>query len=110
MPAFVFLFFLLFLFFSAHGDPMAGAVSAAMGGTGRAAVEEGESVFLNPAALALMDRVYFGVGHQKGSLKGVHRDLYSVTLTDGTPGSVVFRCIGLSSSSHTIPGILVFRR
>ena len=86
MPAFVFFFVLLFSFFSAHGDPMAGAVSAAMGGTGRAAVQEGESVFLNPAALALMDRVYFGVGYQRGSLKGVHRDLYSVTVTDGTPG------------------------
>ena len=88
---------LLFLYFKAHGHFMAGSTSVSMGGTGRAGVEGNESLFLNPAALAFLDRFYMGVGYQSGFLlKNIHRETYGAILTDSTPelifsGSLAYR-------------------
>ena len=90
--------FLLFLCFKTQGHFTAGSTSASMGGTGRAGVEANESLFLNPAALAFLDRFYMGAGYQSGFLlKNVHRETYGAILTDSTPGLI-------------LPGSLAYRR
>ena len=69
---------------------MAGSTSASMGGTGRAGIQGNESLFLNPAALAFLNRFYVGAGYQSGFLfKNVHRETYGAVLTDSTPGLVL---------------------
>lgn len=76
---------------------MVGALSAGLGGTGRAAVEPSEAVYLNPASIALMNKFYTGVSYQSGFTGAdVSRNTYSVTMTDATdgimfPGSLGYR-------------------
>ncbi len=82
---------------SAQASELVGALSGGMGGTGRAAVESNESLFLNPASIALFDRFYTGVSYLSGYTdKNISRNIYSVTFTDGTkdllvPGSLSYR-------------------
>ncbi len=77
---------------------MVGAVSAALGGTGRAAVESNESLYLNPAGIALLDGFYTGFFLQQGFVdRDISRRSYGITLSDGTEGLV-------------FPGSLGFRR
>lgn len=94
------LFVFCFMIFSASflwASDMVGALSAGMGGTGRAAVETNESLYLNPAGIALFDRFYTGVSYLSGYTgPNVSRNTYSVTMTDGTqgllfPGSFSYR-------------------
>ena len=81
----------------AQATEMVGALSAGMGGTGRAAIESNETLFLNPAGLALFDKFYTGFSYLSGFTgKDISRNTYSVTLTDGTsglmmPGSFSYR-------------------
>lgn len=84
------IFPLLFLSFMAYGNSTAGSISASLGGTGRAGVQGNESVFLNPAALAFLNRFYMGACYQSGFLlKDIHRETYGAVLTDSTPGLMV---------------------
>ena len=93
---------LLFLFsfsfsLTAQASEMISALSASQGGTGRAAVEATEAIYLNPASLALVQGFHTGFGYQTGFLsKDVSRNTYSVTLADATkdimfPGSFGYR-------------------
>lgn len=81
----------------AQATEMVGALSAGMGGTGRAAVESNESLYLNPASIALFEKFYTGVSYLSGfTANNVSRNTYSVTMTDGTkdllfPGSLSYR-------------------
>ncbi len=80
---------LLFFCFKTQAHFTAGSTSGSMGGTGRAGVEANESLFLNPAALAFLDRFYVGAGYQSGFLlKNIHRETYGAILTDNTPGLI----------------------
>lgn len=89
MRTFVLTFILCFSFVS-QASEMVGAISAGMGGTGRAAVESNESVFLNPASIALFDRFYAGAGYQSGFLsQDISRNTYSIVLSDGTPTALL---------------------
>ena len=82
--------FLLFLSSTVQANSMAGSSSASLGGTGRADVKGNESVFLNPAALAFLNRFYVGACYQSGFLfKDIHRETYGAVLTDSTPGLMV---------------------
>jgi hypothetical protein len=73
--------------FNAQANQMAGAVSAGMGGTGRAAVVSNESLYLNPATIALMEGFYSGASYQTGFLRqDISRNTYSITMTDATEG------------------------
>lgn len=98
-------FLFIFLFsFSASATEMVGAISGGLGGTGRAAVESNESLFLNPASIALFNKFYTGVSYQSGfTTPGVSRNTYSVSMTDGTkgillPGSFSYRRHKISDS------------
>lgn len=74
---------------------MVGALSAGMGGTGRAAVQSNESLYLNPASIALMSQFYAGAAYQSGFVqKNTTRSTYSVNLTDGMPGTLFPASLG----------------
>lgn len=67
-----------------------GAKTAGLGGAGSAAVESIDSLYLNPAAIASANRLYFGSGYTFGSLvPGVGRETFSVTMSDGSPGVAI---------------------
>ncbi len=93
---------------SSHAAEMVGAVSAAMGGTGRAAVQSNESLYLNPASIALFEKFYTGFSYLSGfTSKNVSRNIYSVTMTDGTkdllfPGSLSYRRHQISDNGVNI--------
>lgn len=93
----VHIIFSLFFSFQVHATEMVGALSAGMGGTGRAAIQSNESLYLNPASIALVDKFYSGASYQSGFLsEGISRNTYSINLTDGTadtmfPGSLGYR-------------------
>ncbi len=94
----IFFYFVVFVFsFNLQAAEMVGALSAGMGGTGRAAVETNESVYLNPASIALFEKFYTGVSYLSGFTdKNISRNTYSITMTDGTkdlmfPGSLSYR-------------------
>lgn len=84
------LFLSLFFFFSFSAEAYVGAVSAATGETGRAAVEASESPFGNPAALAYLNGYFFSAGYGVNSqhTKGGSQDL-AVSLTDSMKDTVV---------------------
>ncbi|MCB0377164.1 MAG: hypothetical protein KDD33_01600 [Bdellovibrionales bacterium] len=76
---------ILLLSISASATEMVGAVSAGMGGTGRAAVEEQEAVYLNPAAISLVNKMHFSTAYQSGFLaRDVSRNTYGLTIVDGS--------------------------
>lgn len=92
------LFFSFLFCVNSSATDMVGAISAGMGGTGRAAVEANESLYLNPSSLALLDRMYFGSSYQSGFLDNdISRNTYSMIIADG-------------SSGLPAPGALGFRR
>ena len=82
--------------------------SSGLGGAGRASVESIDSLYLNPAAIGLLDRYYFGSGYYSGlSNMGAERETFSVTLTDGTqgvmlPGGLAYRYhrVGVGNVSY----------
>lgn len=82
---------------TSQANEMVGAVSNSLGGTGRAAGESNESLFLNPAAIGLLDRFYTGSFWQTGFIgQDIQRTTYGMTLTDASkdmiiPGSLSFR-------------------
>lgn len=91
-------FSLLLFGLNSQATEMVGALSAGQGGTGRAAVEGSESLYLNPASLALMNKFYSSISYQSGfTQKDVSRNTYSITFTDGT-------------DSAFLPGALGYRR
>ncbi len=84
-----YLILLTFVFygFKVQATEMVGALSAGMGGTGRAAIVSNESLYLNPATIALMEGFYSGASYQSGFLaKDISRNTYSFVLTDATDG------------------------
>lgn len=92
------LVFCLLFSSSAIATEMVGAMSSGMGGTGRAGVEAQESLFLNPAGLALVEQFYTGFSYQSGFLqKDASRNTYGVVLTDAGPKT-------------PIPGAFAYRR
>lgn len=89
---------LCFWSFRLQATDLVGAISAGMGGTGRAGAVANETLFLNPAALTLFDRFYVGSSYQSGFLsKDISRNTYSLIMTDGTPDLI-------------FPGALAYRR
>ncbi len=102
----LFSFILSFLLINtSSATEMVGALSAGQGGTGRAAVEATESVYLNPAGLALITGFYSNFAYQTG-FTGLdsNRNTYSVTMTDGSkglmfPGSLGFRRHSVQSAN-----------
>lgn len=84
---------------------MIGAKSAGMGSTGRAAVEAVESLYLNPASIALMKDFHFGTSYQTGFLsKDYSRSTYSFAVTDGTPGVLFPASFGYRMHSLNLAG------
>lgn len=90
----------LAVFFGAvvgSANPMVGAISAGMGGTGRAGIQNNESLYLNPATIALLGKTYAGGSYLSGyQNRNVTRSTYSVVLTDAGddlifPGSLGYR-------------------
>ena len=95
----------LFLFFAevSLATEMVGALSAGMGGTGRASVEVNESLYLNPASLALMQGFNTGASYQSGfTSKNISRNTYSVALSDATEGVMLPGAFGYRR--HNING------
>lgn len=97
MKRFIFIFSIVVGLSQANASEMVGALSAGMGGTGRAAVQPNESVYLNPASIALVRGFHSGFSYQNGFLaKDIRRNTYSLVLTDATkgimfPGSLAYR-------------------
>lgn len=84
---YVLVFLLSFAALKSEATDLVGAISGGMGGTGRAAVETNESLFLNPAAIALFDKFYTGFSYQSGFTDtNISRNIWGITMTDGTPG------------------------
>ncbi len=87
MKTLLFLLFIATLFQSqANAQFFTGPVASATGGAGRAAVDPGESQFLNPASVAHLQRYYvaadLGFGdHPKTGTENT----YGVLLSDGSP-------------------------
>lgn len=102
MKLFVFLA-ILSLNTLAQAESMVGAVSAGMGGTGRAAIQSNESLYLNPASIALLNRFFAGASYQSGfTNRDTTRHTYSLVMTDATeglmfPGSLGYRRHQISS-------------
>ena len=81
------LFFLIHLIaLGASAQVFSSSISAATGGTGRAAVEAGDGVFLNPSTLV----------HLRGTFlySSFAKDEYAVTLTDNSPATVLPASLG----------------
>lgn len=80
----------LVLLISISSQAYVGAVSAATGESGRAAVEASESPYGNPAGLAFLNGYYFsaGYGASHQTVTGNSQDL-SVSLTDNMKDTVV---------------------
>lgn len=81
------LFFLIHLIaLSASAQVFNSSISSATGGTGRAAVEAGDAVFLNPSTLV----------HLRGSFlySSFAKDEFAITLTDNSPASVLPASLG----------------
>lgn len=86
----------VFLSISMTGIPRAqaqfftGPSASGTGGAGRAAIDPGESAFLNPASIALIRRynisAYYDLGKHPGD--GNHH-LWGLSLADGSPGSLI---------------------
>ena len=96
---------LIVLCHSSQATEMVGAISAGMGGTGRAAVESIESLYLNPASLALIEEFHFGAAYQTGFLhQDISRNTYSVNLSDGTKGVMFPGSLGYRSHKITQGG------
>ena len=84
---------------------MIGAKSAGMGSTGRAAVEAVESLYLNPASIALMRDFHLGTSYQTGFLgKDLSRNTYSFTATDASPGVLFPASFGYRMHSLNMAG------
>ena len=98
MKFLILIFSSLLFSFNVFATEMVGALSAGQGGTGRAAAEGSETVYLNPAGLALLNQFYTAVSYQSGFTgKDISRNTYSLTFTDGTKGTL-------------LPGALGYRR
>lgn len=81
---------------------MVGALSAGMGGTGRASSESIQSLYLNPAGLGLVEKFYFGAGYQNGFLgKDISRHSYGINFTDGTDGVILPGSLGYRNHNIT---------
>ncbi len=65
-------------------------IASGVGGAGRAAIDGGESSFLNPAAVAHLRDYYFGAHYNRGShpMEGDYTR-YAVQLADGTSGNLI---------------------
>lgn len=114
---------LISILFTSHNllaSEMVGALSASQGGTGRAAVEATEAIYLNPASLALVDGFHTGLSYQTGFLSDdISRNTYGVTFTDATegimmPGSFSYRRHAINSqgsrfSENEFRGALGYR-
>lgn len=78
-----------------------GPVASALGGAGRASIDEVESGWLNPAALVHVRTYHFGLSHQQS-----HRDLgdgyrdFAVTLSDGGEEKVAAGSFSYVQRSH----------
>lgn len=85
------LFIVLIVFGSeAKAQFHTGAIAAATGGAGRAAVDPGEASYLNPAVLAHLRRYYGGANYDFGSHpeEGQFRQ-FGVLLADNSPGNLI---------------------
>ncbi|KYG66582.1 hypothetical protein AZI86_05925 [Bdellovibrio bacteriovorus] len=90
------LFFLIHLIaLSASAQVFNSSISSATGGTGRAAVEAGDAVFLNPSTLV----------HLRGSFlySSFAKDEFAVTLTDNSPASVLPASLGFLQKKSEVP-------
>ena len=72
------------------------SISAAAGGTGRAAVEAGDAAFLNPAALV----------HLKGHylFSSFAKDEFAITLSDNSPDSFLPTAVGYVKKKKELSG------
>jgi hypothetical protein len=94
------LFILLNLIaFTASAQVYNSSISSATGGTGRAAVEAGDAIFLNPSTLVHLKGSYF--------YASVAKDDYAITLTDNSSSSVMPTSIGfVQKKSEVVQGEL----
>jgi hypothetical protein len=84
---------LLFVFlfpFTAKSQVFTPTIAGGMGGAGRAAVDGGESAFLNPASVAHMREYYFGAHYQRGDhpREGDY-SRWALQIADGTSGNLI---------------------
>ena len=95
-PISLFIFCCLSLLPTARGTELIGALSAGQGGTGRAAIEASEALYLNPASIALMNRFYTALSYQSGATgdTATNRRIYSLTFTDATPSTLLPGALG----------------
>lgn len=71
--------------FTAKSQVFTPTIAGAMGGAGRAAVDGGESAFLNPASIAHMREYFVGMHYQRGEHpREGDFSRYALQLTDGT--------------------------
>ncbi|MGE3759600.1 MAG: hypothetical protein AB7H97_17675 [Pseudobdellovibrionaceae bacterium] len=91
-------FILLFMSFPsfAFAQPFTGALSSAMGGTGRAGLSSSEGSFLNPASIPLIKGYDFMAHYRDGDLgPGTHKQAIGLGMVDSTedtafPGAAHF--------------------
>lgn len=101
----------VFLFISMTGIPRAqaqlftGPSASGTGGAGRAAIDPGESAFLNPASIALIRRynisAYYDLGSHPGD--GDHH-LWGLSLADGSPHNLIAGAVTYVRKKTDQPG------
>lgn len=80
---------LLSLIISLPAKAYVGSVSAATGGSGRAAIEASDSPFMNPAAVAHLTGYYFTMAYGSGGNSQADADVMALSLTDNMRETVV---------------------
>jgi hypothetical protein len=88
----------------ANAQFFTGPISGATGQTGRAAVDPGEAAFLNPAAIAHLQRYYAAADYNFGTEpKEGDSTRYGVLLTDGSPSNVFPGAFSYIRRSNDLP-------
>jgi hypothetical protein len=100
------LFFLMPLALSApaKSQVFTPTIAGAMGGAGRAAVDGGESSFLNPASTAHLSEYFFGAHYQRGEhpFEGDY-SRWALQLADGTSGNLIRGAASIYRQSIDLP-------
>lgn len=81
-----------------------GGIAGGMGGAGRAAVDGGEAIYLNPASVAQLRSYYIGGHYQLGDHpREGNYSRYSLQVADGTPGNLIPGGFAYTRNSIELP-------
>ncbi len=92
--------------FYAQAQTFHGPVSASLAGSGRAGLESGEALLLNPALLGLLATGELSLQYQDGYLdQHRHETKYGVLIADNSPDVMAPGALGYFQARSTYPGL-----